>query len=171
MEQEIAELKVKLLRAEELIQEIQVRGSQGCGGKNGGSVGGVPGTLAPSLLPATFPRDDQGSLPPCMALRSCFRCQGTPHPHWNPWRSQVETQALLPRPLPTTVMTVPPSLRSPSAEGQPAVPYEAPRASALSRKRLLLWCLLALWSLRASTYPLPGTSLFQIASGSSCRWR
>lgn len=30
MEQEIAELKVKLLRAEELIQEIQVRGSQRC---------------------------------------------------------------------------------------------------------------------------------------------
>lgn len=29
MEQEIAELKVKLLRAEELIQEMQVRGSQG----------------------------------------------------------------------------------------------------------------------------------------------
>lgn len=30
MEQEIAELKVKLLRAEELIQEIQVRGSRRC---------------------------------------------------------------------------------------------------------------------------------------------
>lgn len=35
MEQEIAELKLKLLRAEELIQEIQVRGSQRCRGKEG----------------------------------------------------------------------------------------------------------------------------------------
>lgn len=131
--------------------------------------GGVPRTPASSLFPAIFPRDDQGSLPPCMAPQSCFHYQGTPHHHWNPRRNQVETQAQLLRPSPTTVMTVPPSLPSPSV-GPPVVsPYEVPKASAPSRKRQLLWCLLALWSPRASTYPLRGTSLFQTASGSNCR--
>ena len=42
MEQEIEELKAKLLRAEELIQEIQVRGWPG-GAEGGRGAGGSPG--------------------------------------------------------------------------------------------------------------------------------
>lgn len=51
MEQEIEELKAKLLRAEELIQEIQVRGRPGggCGER------GRRRTLAPQPLPCPFP--------------------------------------------------------------------------------------------------------------------
>lgn len=124
MEQEIAELKGKLLRAEELIQEIQVRR----GDIGALREGGVSETLASSLFPAMFPRDDQGNLPPCTAPPSCFRCQGTRRLHWKPWRSQVETQAQLRRPLPTTVTTVPPSLPSPSVEQPVLPPFEAPRA-------------------------------------------
>lgn len=47
MEQEIAELKAKLLKAEELIQEIQVRGSPGTEG-----VGRTLQRPGPSLLSA-----------------------------------------------------------------------------------------------------------------------
>lgn len=51
MEQEIEELKAKLLRAEELIQEIQVRGRPGgCCGKRGRRR-----TPAPQPLPCPFP--------------------------------------------------------------------------------------------------------------------
>lgn len=51
MEQEIEELKAKLLRAEELIQEIQVRGWPG--GAAGGR--GAAGPWPPSLFRAPFP--------------------------------------------------------------------------------------------------------------------
>lgn len=51
MEQEIEELKAKLLRAEELIQEIQVRG------RPGGTEGrrGATGPWPPSLFPTPLP--------------------------------------------------------------------------------------------------------------------
>lgn len=51
MEQEIEELKAKLLRAEELIQEIQVRG------RPGGTEGrrGVAGPWPPSVFPDPLP--------------------------------------------------------------------------------------------------------------------
>lgn len=51
MEQEIEELKAKLLRAEELIQEIQVRGWPG--GAEGGR--GAAGPQPLSLFPAPSP--------------------------------------------------------------------------------------------------------------------
>lgn len=51
MEQEIEELKAKLLRAEELIQEIQVRGRPG--GTEGGR--GVVGPWPPSVFPDPLP--------------------------------------------------------------------------------------------------------------------
>lgn len=50
MEQEIEELKAKLLRAEELIQEIQVRGGQGALREEGRCR-----TLSPSLFPDPLP--------------------------------------------------------------------------------------------------------------------
>lgn len=67
MEQEIEELKAKLLRAEELIQEIQVRGRPGGTAGRGGTAGPWP----PSLLPDPSPRDVPGTPLPCTAPRSC----------------------------------------------------------------------------------------------------
>jgi hypothetical protein len=59
MEQEIQELKAKLLRAEELIQEIQVRGGWGAEGRR------APGTPAPSLFPGFSLETSQAA--PCPA--------------------------------------------------------------------------------------------------------
>lgn len=83
MEQEIEELKAKLLRAEELIQEIQVRG------RPGGAEGrrGAAGPLAPQPLLSPFPRDVPSIPLPCTILWSCCPCPGTRLPRWNPWRS------------------------------------------------------------------------------------
>lgn len=79
MEQEIEELKAKLLRAEELIQEIQVRGRPGGGCGERGRLR----TLAPQPLPCPFPRDVPGIPLPCTALRSCCPGPGTRRPRWS----------------------------------------------------------------------------------------
>ena len=82
MEQEIEELKAKLLRAEELIQEIQVRGWPG--GAEGGRGLQDPSPSACSL--PHLPRDGPGIPLPCTAPRSCS-CPGTHLPLWSLLRS------------------------------------------------------------------------------------
>lgn len=82
MEQEIEELKAKLLRAEELIQEIQVRGGQGALREEG-----VAGPCPPASSLTPFPRDVPGTPLPCMAPRSCCLSPGTCLPRWSLSRS------------------------------------------------------------------------------------